>query len=133
MTTTKFKRFADFASFHAHIFPFLFTMKLDNSIKSFCKRCFYDRCLRRKKTALGIGINTMLGMEHDCSVRDREKKFHTHYEDLVAWDQCQYEMRLLETILMPALEKIVSGTTSATSAKPLRDSWEIIERLLKDP
>ena len=49
-------------------------------------------------------------MEHDCSVRDREKKFHTHIEDLVSWDQCEYELRLLETILMPTLDKIMSGT-----------------------
>ena len=53
----------------------------------------------------------MVGMEHDCSVRDREKKFHTHNEDLVAWDQCEYELRLLETILMPTLDRIMSGNT----------------------
>ena len=73
------------------------------------QKIFYDPPLRRKKTELGIGINNMLGMEHDCSVRDRENKFHTHNEDLVAWDQCEYELRLLETILLPTLDKIMSG------------------------
>ena len=75
----------------------------------FAKDSFCDRPLRRKKNELGIGINNMVGMEHDCSVRDREKKFHTHNEDLVAWDQCEYELRLLETILMPTLDRIMSG------------------------
>ncbi len=74
------------------------------------KDSFCERPLRRKKNDLGIGINNMLGMEHDCSVRDREKKFHTHTDDLVSWDQCEYELRLLETILMPTLDKIMSGT-----------------------
>ena len=61
--------------------------------------------LRRKKTDLST-----LGLEHDCAVRDLEKKFHTHQDDPAAWDQCTYELRLLETVLMPTFDKIMSGT-----------------------
>ena len=71
---------------------------------------FVNIPLRRKKTDLSTGINNMLGLEHDCAVRDLEKKFHTHQDDPAAWDQCTYELRLLETVLMPTFDKIMSGT-----------------------
>ena len=64
--------------------------------------------VRRKKTDISIGINNNRGHEHDCAVRDKDKKYHDH-DDPRELDQCSYELRLLETILMPTFDKIMSG------------------------
>ena len=64
--------------------------------------------VRRKKTDIATGINNLQGQDHDCAVMDLEKRFHSHDDPRVA-DQCEYELRLLETILMPTFDKIMSG------------------------
>ena len=71
--------------------------------------------LRRKKTDLSTGINNTLGLEHDCAVRDLEKKFHTHQDDLAALDQCTYELTLLESVLLPAFDKIMTGISRSNN------------------
>ena len=65
--------------------------------------------VRRKKTDIAIGINNMTGNDNNCPVIDHNKQFHTH-SDPETLDQCNYELRLLETVLMPTFDKIMSGT-----------------------
>ena len=70
-------------------------------------------------------------MEHNgpCPVRDKERNFH-HHDELAAWDQCVYELRLLETVLMPTFDKIMGGDkTELPDVLPRLDNIKTLLRM----
>ena len=73
-------------------------------------------------------------MEHNgpCPVRDKERNFH-HHDELAAWDQCVYELRLLETVLMPTFDKIMGGDKTELPDLVTSDSWQMFDILKLSP
>ena len=63
----------------------------------------------RKKSEISVGVNTLYGQELGLPVVDKDKRYHSHQSQPGLEDQCLYELRLLETILMPTFEKIITG------------------------
>ena len=65
--------------------------------------------VHRKKPDIAVGVNNLFGQELGLPVVDKNKKYHCHQDDPAQEDQCAYELRLLETILMPTFDKIMTG------------------------
>jgi len=64
--------------------------------------------IKRKNTDVKTGVNAMHGIPYGLPVISKENTFHSHSnpEDK---EQCEYELRLLETILMPTFDNLVNG------------------------
>jgi len=59
-----------------------------------------------------IGINELIGNPYGLPIMSNSKEFHSHDAPEEA-EQCEYELRLFRTILLPALAKLVIGEESA--------------------
>eukprot|EP00092_Neocalanus_flemingeri_P000379 GFUD01000403.1.p1 GENE.GFUD01000403.1~~GFUD01000403.1.p1 ORF type:complete len:806 (+),score=225.30 GFUD01000403.1:35-2419(+) len=68
--------------------------------------------IKRTTPEIKIGINDLLSSPHGLPIISKLKVFHSHDSPVDA-EQCEYEMRLLRTILLPALIKILTGDASA--------------------
>jgi len=68
--------------------------------------------MKRKSSELKIGINDVLSSTYGLPIISKLKEFHSH-ESPVEAEQCEYELRLLRTILLPALKKIITGDVDA--------------------
>eukprot|EP00092_Neocalanus_flemingeri_P026640 GFUD01028875.1.p1 GENE.GFUD01028875.1~~GFUD01028875.1.p1 ORF type:complete len:813 (-),score=199.48 GFUD01028875.1:264-2702(-) len=64
--------------------------------------------IKRKIHDVATGVNVLHGSPFGCPMISKEKSFHSH-SNPVDVEQCEYELRLLETILMPTFDKIISG------------------------
>merc|ERR1712106_185666 len=83
--------------------------------------------LKRKTPEIKIGINELLSSPYGMPIISKLKEFHSHDSPVDA-EQCEYELRLLRTILLPALRKILSGDPS-TMPEHLPDLTPIYTRI----
>ena len=59
-----------------------------------------------------IGINDLHGAPYGLPIISKTKEYHSHESPEEA-EQCEYELRLFRTMLLPALAKLVIGEESA--------------------
>lgn len=64
--------------------------------------------IRRKTHDVKVGVNILHGSPFGLPLISRDRTFHSHSNAADA-EQCEYELRLLETILMPTFDKIIDG------------------------
>ena len=62
--------------------------------------------IRRKTNELKIGVNILHGSPFGLPMISKEKHFHNH-SNVEDAEQCEYELRLLETVLMPTFDTLI--------------------------
>ena len=68
--------------------------------------------IKRIYPEIKLGINDFQGGPFGLPIISNSKEFHSH-DNPVEAEQCEYELRLFRTIMLPALRKIIGGDASA--------------------
>jgi len=64
--------------------------------------------IKRKTNDVKIGINTLHGGQFGFPLVAKDLTYHNHNNPIDS-EKCEYELRLIETILMPTFDKLLSG------------------------